>query len=261
VTPRDSRFDDWLTSLEQRHLENFTFSEVAKALRALSSTYVERRHKLAEGAALATAGKRSAFALFYGPLHYLLVSHIVRQLPGALSNKATLIDLGCGTGAAGSAWAGACARPPRVIGVDCNGWALGEAAATYRWFGVSAETRRLNLEQGDGTAKLLPVPVSASVLAAFTLNELGDRAREALLPTLLERAKRGSQILIVEPIAGGVARWWDRWRREIEDAGGRSDEWRVRAELPAIVAKLDRAVRLDHRELTGRSLWMPGPLT
>jgi hypothetical protein len=32
----------------------------------------------------------------------------------------------------------------------------------------------------------------------------------------------------------------------------------VRVELPAIVAKLDRAAGLDHREQTGRSLWIGG---
>jgi hypothetical protein len=42
----------------------------------------------------------------------------------------------------------------------------------------------------------------------------------------------------------------------VEASGGRADEWRVRTELPAIVAKLDRATGLDHREITGRSLWM-----
>jgi hypothetical protein len=30
----------------------------------------------------------------------------------------------------------------------------------------------------------------------------------------------------------------------------------VRTELPAIVAKLDRAAGLNHREITGRSLWL-----
>jgi hypothetical protein len=72
----------------------------------------------------------------------------------------------------------------------------------------------------------------------------------------LERAASGDRLLIVEPIAGFVARWWDRWRPVIERMGGRADEWRFRAELPAIVAKLDRAVKLDHRELTARSLWL-----
>ena len=95
-----------------------------------------------------------------------------------------------------------------------------------------------------------------AILAAFTVNELRDASREALLPKLLERGKRGGRVLVVEPIAGGVARWWSAWRREFEQAGGRADEWRVRTALPPIVAKLDRAAGLDHRELTARSLWL-----
>jgi len=53
-----------------------------------------------------------------------------------------------------------------------------------------------------------------------------------------------------------VARWWNRWRDAFESAGGQADEWRVRAELPPIVAKLDRAAGLNHREITGRSLYV-----
>ena len=100
---------DWLEALERRHLANFTISEVARALRALSSCYVERRGRLAEGGALSSAGKRAAFALFYGPQHFFVVQKIVDSLkvagtfPGQV--PATLVDLGCGTGAAGAAWA------------------------------------------------------------------------------------------------------------------------------------------------------------
>src|SRR3954447_20830852 len=100
--PPTNHFDTWLSSLEDRHLGDLTFPEVSRSLRALSATYVERRQKLAEGAALAGRGKRAAFALFYGPLHHLLVSHIVQQLPGALDEVPALVDLGCGTGAAGA---------------------------------------------------------------------------------------------------------------------------------------------------------------
>ena len=113
MTGGDPRFDAWLAALEARHLADLTFPEVSRALRALSSTYVERRERLGEGAALAGAGKRAAFALFYAPLHYLLVREIVRALPAATTGPATLVDLGCGTGAAGAAWASASARPPR----------------------------------------------------------------------------------------------------------------------------------------------------
>src|SRR5258708_33668121 len=103
----DIRFDGWLEALETRHLADLTFHQVSSALRALSSTYVERRTRIREGGALDGAGKRAAFALFYGPLHYLLVREIVREL-GASAGRANpltsvtkgvpLVDLGCGTG-------------------------------------------------------------------------------------------------------------------------------------------------------------------
>src|SRR5438876_11986998 len=107
-------FDAWLAALEAKHLSDLTFAEVSRSLRALSATYVEHRRKLAEGAALSGRGKRAAFALFYGPLHYLIVAHIVRLLPNATRRVSTLIDLGCGTGAAGAAWASALPAPPRI---------------------------------------------------------------------------------------------------------------------------------------------------
>src|SRR5215475_10787728 len=100
-------FAEWMSFLEARHLADLTFPEVSRALRALSSAYVERRKKLPEGAALSGAGKRAAFGLFYGPLHFLLVHHIVTSLP-ELTTMHEIVDLGCGTGAAGAAWASAC---------------------------------------------------------------------------------------------------------------------------------------------------------
>jgi SAM-dependent methyltransferase len=242
------RFDRWLRALEARHLADLTFPEVSRALRALSSTYVERRHRLAAGAALAGAGKRAAFALFYGPLHYLLVREVVRLLPAAAASPSTLVDLGCGTGAAGAAWASECERPPQVIGIDRHPWALAEAIETYRAFGLSARTQRV-----DVAVARLP---RAAILAAFTLNELDADARDALLPRLLERASDGGCVLIVEPVARFA--WWNRWREAFAAAGGRDDEWRIRVELPPMVAKLDRAAGLHHQELTARSLWL-GP--
>ena len=246
------RFADWMAALEARHLSDLTFPEVSRALRALSSTYVERRAKLKEGGALDGAGKRAAFALFYGPLHFLLVRHIAQSLPGATQDVDALIDLGCGTGASGAACAGAYEKPPAIVGIDRHPWALAEAALTYRAFGLSATTRR-----GDVAGAKLPGGRSA-ILAAFTLNELPDADRDVLLTRLVERARGGDRVLIVEPLAGFVARWWARWAKTFESAGGRSDEWRVRADLPPIVAKLDRAAGLDHREITGRSMYIAG---
>jgi SAM-dependent methyltransferase len=241
-----------MASLESRHFAELTFPEVSRALRALSSTYVERRQKLADGAALAGAGKRAAFALFYAPLHYLLIEHIAMNLAGATRKVPTLVDLGCGTGASGAAWSRAFDAPPRVVAIDRHPWAVAEAAQTYRAFGLAASVRR-----GDiATARLPDGP--AAILAAFAVNELAEAGRGELLRRLLARAGRGDRVLVVEPIAGAAAPWWTRWRQAFESAGGRADEWRVRTELPAIVQKLDRAAGLNHREITGRSLWLTG---
>ena len=242
----------WIDALEARHQADLTFTEISRSLRALSSTYVERRHGLREGAALTGAGKRAAFALFYGPLHYLLTQQVVRALPGAAAAAPWLVDLGCGTGASGAAWASECREHPQVLGVDRHPWALAEAARTYRRFGLRARTR-----QADMATSALPKS-PALLLAAFTVNELPDEGRRALLPRLVARASRGDRVLVVEPLSGAVAPWWPEWRDAFLRAGGRADQWRVRVDLPPIVAKLDRATGLDHRELTGRSLWLTG---
>jgi hypothetical protein len=242
-------YDTWIKTLEERHLGDLTFPEVSRALRALSSAYVERRHRIAEGASLDGAGKRAAFAMFYGPLHFLLVRHIVSALPRAAHGSPTLLDLGCGTGASGAAWASACRTTPRLVGVDRHPWAAGEAAITYRAFGLSARVRQ------DDVARVSFAKGPASILAAFAINELPDRARNAMLPRLLERAVQGDRVLIVEPMARFVAPWWKEWREAFESQGGRADEWRLHAELPPIVAKLDRAAGLNHGEITGRSIW------
>jgi SAM-dependent methyltransferase len=216
--------------------------------------YVERRGKLAAGAALAGGGKRAAFALFYAPLHFLFIDHLARTLPGAAVPAPYVVDLGCGTGAAGAAWAAAIGdvsrQAPAVIGVDRHPWAVAEAAATYRDFSLQARSRR-----DDVTRCVLPRG-PAAIVAAFTVNELDEAQRDVLLERLLDRSSAGDRVLIVEPLARRVTPWWNRWRSEFERGGGRADEWRVAIELPPVVAKLDRAAGLDHRELTGRSLWL-----
>jgi hypothetical protein len=245
----DDRFDRWVAGLEARHLAALTFPELSRALRALSSTYVERRSRIGRGGALTGAGKRAAFALYYGPLHYLLVRLIVQGLPDAARTRSTIVDLGCGTGAAGAGWASACTQSPRVVGIDRHPWVLGEAARTYAAFGLRADVR-----QGDvGTVAL---PPQSSLVAAFTVNELQDAPRDALLSRLIARARGGDQVLVVEPMSRRVVPWWSRWTEAFAREGGRADEWRFRPALPSIVSKLDRATGLRHTELTGRSLWL-----
>lgn len=258
-----TRLDHWMQALEHRHLADLQFAEVTRALRALSSTYVERRGGLRDGAALSGAGKRAAFALFFGPLHYLLVHALVTRLPGATdalavraraSGRTTLVDLGCGTGAAGAGWAAACEQPPAIQGVDRHPWAVAEANATYR-------DLQLDARAVVGDIGRQPLPNGRAYLAAFALNELPDDGRRHLLARLHDRAAKGDAVLIVEPLAKGVAPWWSADLAPFVALGGRLDEWRIQVPLPPLVAKFDRAAGLRHQELTGRSLWIAGAST
>ena len=94
-----------------------------------------------------------------------------------------------------------------------------------------------------------------AIVAAFVLNELSDEARERWRNVFLRSA---SPVLIVEPIAKKLSPWWDEWADTFIAAGGRSDEWRFPAELPERLALMDKAAGLNHRELTGRSLYLKG---
>jgi SAM-dependent methyltransferase len=250
-TPIDP-FPSFFTALEERQRAQLTFPEIRRALQALSSLYVERRGKLPGGQALDGAGKRAAFALYYAPLHFLLVRGIVRGLAAQLGRPRCLLDLGCGTGTAGAAWALECSPPARVDGIDTSGWALAEARWTLQRFGLRGEVSR-----GDASSAALPEP-PGGVIAAFTVNELHDGARAALLPRLLAAAEAGSPVLIVEPIARRVSPWWPEWARAFAAGSGREDEWRLRPVPPPTLSLLAKAAGLDARELTGRSLSLRG---
>jgi len=243
-------FRAWFEALESRHLSRLTFAEVRRGLQALSALYVDRGNRLGDGAALEGAGKRAAFALFYAPLHFLLVREVVRALGAAEPGPRRLMDLGCGTGSAGAAWAVMAGARCEVSGVDRSDWAVQEARWNYRALGVRGRPTR-----GDVTTTPLPGRGSG-VIAAYTANELDDAARDVLLQRLLEAARRGARVLVVEPIARRPFPWWDSWLLAFREAGGRDDSWRFPVELPERLRLFDRAARLDHRELSGRSLWL-----
>src|SRR5688572_17557128 len=138
ISTVDSVFGNWMAALEARHLADLRVPEVTRALRALSSSYVERRRQTAAPAggrhvlgALDSAGKRAAFALFYAPLHFIAVSEVIRTRGAGTPAPTSILDLGCGTGAAGAAWALASQPAPPVIGIDRHPWAIDEARWTY----------------------------------------------------------------------------------------------------------------------------------
>ncbi len=245
-------FDAWFAALEQRHLRRLTFQEVRRALQALSSLYVERRGRIGSGDALRGEGKRAAFALFHGPLHFLMVRAIVRAIGAAAPAPERILDLGCGTGAGGAAWSLEAGGLPAIVGIDRSSWAVEEARWNFRALRVRGEARRGDLEKAP------PAGRGDAVLLGFAVNEVEESARDRLLERLLLASRRGARALIVEPLARRAVPWWEDWSDLVRAAGGRDDAWRFPADLPERLRLLDRAAGLDHRELTARSLWLPG---
>ena len=245
----DARVDAWLNALEARHLAALRVPEVTRALRALSSAYVERRQTVvARGATLDSAGKRAAFALYYAPLHFLTILHIADAL--GVARPASFVDLGCGTGVAAAAWAIASAGDGPILGIDRHPWAVEESRWTYRQLGLRGRAR-----QGDAT-RLPPLRPGTAVVAGWAFNELPEASRLGLEASLLDAARHGTQVLIVEPIARAISPWWDAAAARFRAAGGRADEWRFPVELPPLVERFDRAAGLSHRELTARTLYV-----
>jgi hypothetical protein len=85
---------------------------------------------------------------------------------------------------------------------------------------------------------------------------LKDADRDQLRDTMLEAAKRGTSILVIEPISLRISPWWSDWTEGFTKAGGRSDEWRIPVDLPPIVKRLARASGLRPEVLTARSLFV-----
>ena len=235
---------------EARYLADLRPAEVARALRALSSAYVERRHAVTSS--LDGAGKRAAFALYYAPLHFVATSHVVKALGAASPPPRTIVDLGCGTGAAGAAWAGAAAGASAVAGIDRNRWAADEARWTYRALGLRGDARA-----GDATR---PPRVRAgdAIVAAYLLNELTPETRARLEHGLMTAAADGVRVLVLEPIARSVTPWWNETAARVVAAGGRADEWQFETALPPAAALLGKAAGLNSREMKVRSLYLDG---
>jgi len=251
-------FDAWIADLERRHLADLTPTEVARALRALSSTYVERRARLSGRGAFDTAGKRAAYALYYAPRRFQTVTEVLTRL--ALDDGPRLVtDVGCGTGAAGAAWALHAGAGSRVVGLDVHPWTLEESRATYRTLGVPGEARRHTLGPRDTLAWLAPPGGAAArqargAMLSYVVNELTDDDRAALLPALLAAAAKGTRVVVLEPLSRKTSPWWPRWADACTKAGGRADEWRFDLELPRITAALGQAAGLDATAATLRSL-------
>ena len=75
-------FENWIEKLFERWLGELTHQEIARALKALTRDYVQRRTRL-RGKALDGRGKQAAFALYYAPRHFVIVREVLKALGAA----------------------------------------------------------------------------------------------------------------------------------------------------------------------------------
>jgi hypothetical protein len=256
VAPTE-RIDAWSSALVARHTATLSTHELLKCIRALSARYVETRREIATKPPADTPGKRAAFAVFFAPIHFFTVRAIVPSLPAA-ANIDTIVDLGCGTGAAAAGWA--IGTGARVTGVDRHGWALDEARWTWRTLGIAGRAERGDLvAAAEALARRLDARSarSTALLLAWAVNELAPPARTRLRAAVETIASRGATILIIEPIARRVSPWWHDWLTALAPFGARDADWKMPAALPPPLAALDEAAGFRREELTARTLLVP----
>jgi hypothetical protein len=245
----------YLDALLDRHLKDLKFSEVTRALRALSAGYVEKREEGGIGRALDGRGKRAAFALYYGATHFLAAETLVRELDLGFdrgASRATLLDLGCGTGVCGAAWALRSAGEVTVIGADRSSFALHEARWTYQTLRIKGETSR------SITETLESIRRPEGIVIGWTLNELDDEKRDVIAAKLLPWVLKGSRLLVIEPVSKRVAPWWDGWVARFPPAHCAVLERRLRLSLPPKVALLARSAGLGKDGTVVRVLFARG---
>jgi hypothetical protein len=236
----------FLDALADRHFANLTRQEFTRAVRALSARYVERRGQLRDRSPLDSAGKRAAFGLFYASLHWLVVEAVVSSTMAPDRGPSVICDLGCGTGVCGAAWALSQSAPPPVEGIDMNGWALAEARWNLRALGVTGRVVRDDVV--DGLARALRTRRPAGdlgIIAGWAVNELPDGTRDRLLSLIEQALTDGASLLVIEPLARGVAPWWDHWAATLAPLGVVGADCRFSLALPPLIADLAKSAGLS----------------
>ena len=129
--------------------------ELTRALRALSSCYVEPltlrlgagpRQRRQSARRLRSSTRRCTSSPSIGSRASCCAQDDEQASEGSRASRITL-DLGCGTGAAGAAWALATGAG-RVEGYDINPWAAREARWSYDAMGLQGSTHRVPIDPG-----------------------------------------------------------------------------------------------------------------
>lgn len=253
----------WVEALYAEALADLRWPELRKGVQALSALYVHGRDKgdLAPRAAEGR-GKAAAFRCFFAPLHLLVARALVASLPGPGPEEALprqLLDLGCGSGAAGAgvglqlaAWGSA----PEIDGVDRVAEHLPHARRTYAALGLRAKLRSGSLPGALGQ----PGPGQLLVLG-WSLNELDPAGRIATVAALRRALDRGAGLLLLEPLSTKISPWWPELADALAEIGVSEHLFKERIPLPEKLRDMDKSAGLDHQLLGCRALhrWPRAP--
>ena len=172
-------FDHWLRNRTAAAEQELTFRQIRQGVRRPKRPPSRMRGQ-APNKPLEGRAKRAAFATFYAAIHFRTVQGWLEAHPlDSHSGLKRILDLGCGTGAVGSAIALGLQPHPEVKGLDRSAWAVAEARETYRAFGLQGTAKRITLPGG------LPRGEQGELMVAgWSINELDDAARSRLLPAI-----------------------------------------------------------------------------
>ena len=127
-------------------------------------------------------------------------------------------------------------------------WTLDEARATYASFGLDATVTRASVAR-------LRRPTSPSfIVAGYVANELPDAERDTLHHALADAVRRGSQLLVIEPLSGQAAPWWPEWVASLTPLGARADTWHLTISPPDLTMRLGTAAGLSATSVKARTL-------
>jgi len=238
--------------LEERfefYSESLRFAELRKGVQALSTFYVQERKRLGGSKIFSSLGKRAAFELYYAPRHFYLLREILRGL-GQPVPPGRLFDLGCGNGICSAAWASLCQSAPKIVARDISSHAVDQAKVLYR-----ALDLRANVGRGS-VLKMPDVGAGDILVLGFVVNELSQSDRQSLKRLLLNRVRKGSGLLLIEPLAKTPSRWWEEWVGAFPKEKAREDMWKFSVDLPTAVFDLGKAAGLRPAQLGARSLYV-----